>query len=142
MKLTDDEIRRITMAAIEEMGENATPELVKKAVAKSIEKLGTEEITFPKGDEPSGKLILTSFGLNQSGVVAKITQCLAEANCDIHDISQKLMGDFFTMIMIIDLTNATKDLNGLQQILNGIADELKIKIYVQHEDLFRKMHRI
>ena len=142
MRLTDDEIRRITMAAIEEMGENATPELVKKAVAKSIEKLGADVVSLPKGEEPSGRLILTSFGLNQTGVVAKITQCLSEANCDIHDISQKLMGDFFTMIMICDLTNATKDLNGLQQALNGVADDLKIKIYVQHEDLFRKMHRI
>lgn len=142
MRLTDDEIRRITMAAIEEMGENATPELVKKAVAKSIEKIGADVVSLPKGEEPSGRLILTSFGLNQAGVVAKITHCLAEANCDIHDISQKLMGDFFTMIMIIDLTNATKDLNGLQQVLNGIADDLKIKIYVQHEDLFKKMHRI
>jgi ACT domain-containing protein len=52
------------------------------------------------------------------------------------------MGDFFTMIMIIDITDSNKDLKEVQDSLNIIAQELKIKIYLQHEDVFRYMHRI
>ena len=52
------------------------------------------------------------------------------------------MGEFYTMIIILDISNSSKDLADLQSDLNKVADELKIKIYLQHEDLFRYMHRV
>ena len=52
------------------------------------------------------------------------------------------MGDFYTMIIILDISNSPKDLSELQNDLNKVAEELKIKIYLQHEDLFRYMHRV
>jgi ACT domain-containing protein len=46
------------------------------------------------------------------------------------------------MIMIVDLTNSPSDLKTVQEELAKVAEELKIKIYLQHEDVFRYMHRI
>lgn len=142
MRLTEDELRRITLSAISELGENATPELVKKAVAKAVEKIETSANSLPKEETSQGKIILTSFGLNKTGVVANITKALSDADCDIQDITQKIMHDFFTMIMIVDISSSKKDVGDLQKDLAKIADDLKIKIYVQHEDIFRQMHRI
>jgi len=142
VRLTEEELRKITLTAISEMGENATPELVKKAVSKAVEKLESIGDTLPKQTASSGRIILTSFGLNKSGVVASISKTLSDANCDIQDISQKIMGDFFTMIMIVDISSSGKEIGDLQKDLSKIADDLKIKIYVQHEDIFRQMHRI
>lgn len=142
MRLTEEELRKITLSAIEELGDKATPENVKQVVSKAVEKYGIEENRTAQTTQDSGRIILTSFGMNKPGVVASITGAFSEANCDIQDISQKLMGEFFTMIMIIDITNSEKDLSGIQENMNKVAEELKIKIYLQHEDVFRNMHRI
>ncbi|NMB80397.1 MAG: ACT domain-containing protein [Ignavibacteria bacterium] len=97
---------------------------------------------FKKGDVSSGRVILTSFGLNKPGIVAGVTKALGDSNCDIQDLTQKLMGDFFTMIMVIDISSSQKDLKQIQEEMSKVADDLKIKIYLQHEDVFRYMHRI
>ncbi|MBM4171823.1 MAG: ACT domain-containing protein [Ignavibacteria bacterium] len=86
--------------------------------------------------------MLTSFGLNKPGIVAGVTKALSENNCDIQDLSQKIMGDFFTMIMIVDISASQKELKEIQTEMAKIGEELKIKIYLQHEDVFRFMHRI
>lgn len=142
MKLKEEEIRKITLDAIQELGANATPEKVKETVRKKIEETGGGEYIFKKGDVSSGRVILTSFGLNKPGIVAGVTKALGDSNCDIQDLTQKLMGDFFTMIMVIDISSSQKDLKQIQEEMSKVADDLKIKIYLQHEDVFRYMHRI
>lgn len=141
MAFNEDEIRKMTLAAIAELGENATPELVKEVVSKAMNDPGV--LDKPSGEtRTSGKVILTSFGMNHPGIVAGVTETLSKADCDIEDMSQKLMGEFYTMIIILDISNSPKDISELQNDLNAVAEKLKIKIYLQHEDLFRYMHRV
>lgn len=141
MALTEDEIRKITLQAIADLGDKASPDRVKEVVSQVIDQAGS--FSKPISSEKStGKVILTSFGMNHPGIVAGVTQALSQANVDINDMSQKIMGDFYTMIIILDISNSSKDLSGLQNELNNIAENLKIKIYLQHEDLFRYMHRV
>jgi len=142
VKLSEDEIRRITLTAINEMGDDATPELVKKAVSRAVSKLDTQPDFSKSTSSNQGRLILTSFGLNQTGVVAKITTELSECGCDLQDISQKLMDDFYTLIVIVDISGSSKNMSEIQEKMNKIAEALKIKIYLQHEEIFRQMHRI
>ena len=139
MALTEEEIRKITLQAISELGKDATPERVKQVVKEAVSK---GEIEISDDQKSMGKVILTSFGMNHPGIVAGVTSALSRANVDITDLSQKLMGDFYTMIIILDISNSSKNLSELQSELNKIAEELKIKIYLQHEDLFRYMHRV
>lgn len=142
MALNEDEIRKITLHAIQELGEKATPELVKKIVSNAIEHYTPTLDKSERINKDSGRVILTSFGMNYPGIIASVTQVLSAAGCDIRDLSQKLMDEFYTMIMIIDISKSTKDLNELQTELHHVAERLKIKIYLQHEDLFRYMHRV
>ncbi|MFA7421620.1 MAG: ACT domain-containing protein [Melioribacteraceae bacterium] len=142
MNFTENDIRRITFETISELGPNATPDVVKEAVRKKVETSSSVTFANKKPDAISGRVILTSFGLNKPGIVAAITTALGKSNCDIQDLSQKIMGDFFTMIMIIDITNSQKDLKEIQEEMYKTAEPLNIKIYLQHEDVFRYMHRI
>ncbi|MEG8947644.1 ACT domain-containing protein [Rosettibacter firmus] len=142
MKLTEEEIRKITLETINELGKDATPSEIKEAVQKKIELMSDYDLKLKSGEVSSGRVILTSFGLNKPGIVAAVTKALAESNCDIQDLSQRIMGDFFTMIMIIDISTSNKDLKEIQNEMAKVADQLKIKIYLQHEDVFRYMHRI
>lgn len=142
MRISEEEIRKLTLRAIEELGNKATPDLVKEVVQKSVTKLGSIPDGYSEKDISTGRIILTSFGFNQPGIIAKITKTLSDAKIDIKDLSQKIMDEFYTMIMIIDISNSPKDLKELQNDMAKCAEELKIKIYLQHEDLFRYMHRI
>jgi len=142
VKLTEEQIRKLTIEAINELGEDATPQKVKAIVTKAIEKFPADDSRPVSNELAEGRVIITSFGLNEPGIVAAITKSLSEAKCDIQDISQKLMEEFFTMIMIVDITNSPKDFKELQQELKDVAEKLNIKIYLQHEDVFRMMHRL
>lgn len=141
MPLNENEIRKLTMQIIGELGSSASPDLVKKLVHEKIE---AKEINYQLSqiEKSTGKVILTSFGMNHPGIIAAVTKVLSDANCDVSDLSQKLMSEFYTMIIILDISNSPKNLSELQADLNKVADELKIKIYLQHEDLFKYMHRV
>ena len=49
-----------------------------------------------------GRAVVTTTGKNQRGIVARIAQAIADAGGDIVDISQTLVSDYFTMIIIVD----------------------------------------
>ncbi|MCF8259246.1 MAG: ACT domain-containing protein [Melioribacteraceae bacterium] len=140
MRLSDEEIRRMTLAAIAELGKDAGPDEIKKVVMNSVSKLDMNQTSSMEGD--SGRIILTSFGLNKTGVVAAITKIISEIEGDILDLSQKIMQDFFTMIMIVDISESPAGFKDLHDALTAEANRLGIKIYLQHEDIFRRMHRV
>lgn len=142
MKISEEEIRKITLEAIKELGDKANPETIKNIVEKSVEKFSTLQPENSEKVITSGRIILTSFGLNSPGIIAQITKILSEFKCDIRDLSQKIMDEFYTMIMVIDITNSPNDLRDIQEAMKKVAEDLKVKIYIQHEDVFRYMHRI
>ena len=142
MKLKEAEIRKITLDVIERLGEKASSAEVKRTVKEIVKNIEAGQPVVKPSDSSTGRIILTSFGTNQPGVISSITRTFSSSDCDIQDISQKIMGDFYTLVMIVDITNSPKDLREIQEDLNKIQCDNNIKIYLQHEDLFRFMHRI
>jgi len=67
---------------------------------------------------------------------------LANANVNILDISQTILQGFFTMVMVVDFSQSTVDLAELKRRLDEKGQELGLQVTVQHEDIFRYMHRI
>lgn len=88
------------------------------------------------------RAILTVLGQDRVGIVAGVSRVLAENSVNIEDISQTIMQDFFTMIMLVTVDEDKVSFTELQDALNKIGDELGVKITVQKEDIFRFMHRI
>ena len=86
--------------------------------------------------------MITSTGRNQKGVVAKLTAILAELGGDILDISQTLVGDYFTMLLIVDIAEMQVDFAQLKSALSQAADAMGIHIMLMHEDLVRSLHRV
>ena len=97
MNLNYEDIKSIVTIVLEELGEKASPTLVKSALQKTLEKMEHRE---KKENIDSGRAILTAFGVNKPGVLAKITTALSNHNIDIEDVSQKIMQEFFTLIKI------------------------------------------
>jgi ACT domain-containing protein len=148
MKINEELIRKITLSSMKELGNKADLDTLQKIVSKVIEKIEDEDgyeknISMDKSfTSESGRLILTSYGKNQPGIVARITTILAEYNCDVQDLSQKILQEYFTMIMLVDISNCNISFSDLKEKLSEIANEMNIRIIVQHEDVFKYMHRV
>ena len=88
------------------------------------------------------KAIVTVIGKDKPGIIAKVSSALAENSVNIEDISQTLMQDNFTMLMLCDLAKATVSLSELQGKLVELGNSIGVSIHVQHEDIFNAMHKI
>lgn len=88
------------------------------------------------------KTIITVVGKDTVGIIARICTYLAENNVNILDISQTIVQDYFTMMMIADIQNAEKAFAEISDELEAIGEEMGLKVKMQSEDIFQKMHRI
>jgi ACT domain-containing protein len=88
------------------------------------------------------RVIIAAFGKDRPGVAAALTAVLAENNCSIEDISQTVMQDYFSMIMIVNIAGSTLDFSALRDKIQATETQLGMKVYIMHEDIFRYMHRI
>ncbi len=90
----------------------------------------------------STRFIITVIGIDKVGIVAQVTRTMAEFNLNIVDISQTIMEDLFTMIMLAETKSEDFDLTSFQKEMDTQGKDLGVEIRVQHEDAFRFMHRI
>lgn len=88
------------------------------------------------------KAILTVIGADKVGIVAGVTQMLAELEINILDISQTIMGKSFTMIMLCDLSQSKKEFGEVKHALTKKGELLDVSIMIQREEIFDAMHKI
>lgn len=88
------------------------------------------------------KAVVTVLGADRVGIVAGITATLAERQVNIDDISMTVMGDIFTMVMLVDVTSADKEFLQLKETLEEKGKELGVQVMIQREEVFRYMHRV
>jgi ACT domain-containing protein len=92
--------------------------------------------------ENSNRVIISILGKDQIGIIAWMTGRLAEKSINVLDLSQTILQGFFTMIMIVDVSQSTASLVDLTKQLQKEGEERGLKVNVQHEDVFNFMHRI
>lgn len=88
------------------------------------------------------QVVITVLGANKPGILAGITKAIAEANVNVEDVSQKIMQDLFALMMMTDFSMANCSFENFQTHMQEVADQLKVKIFIQHEDVFRFQHRL
>ena len=88
------------------------------------------------------RVVITIIGQDRVGIVAMVSTALAEQNVNILDINQNIMNGFFNMVMIADMSGAKISLKDLQQLFKVKGEAIGVEIKVQHEDIFKIMHRV
>lgn len=152
----EDLIYRITRAVYDRLGSSANEELVEQLVtdvyrevqgavndarSTSAQSLGGSA-SAPAAEGSSSRMIISVFGLDHPGIVAGVSQILAEAGCSIVDINQTVVQSKFAMVIIADTTKARESAAELKERLRREGEKLGVRIYAQREDLFNAMHRI
>ncbi|PKG22199.1 ACT domain-containing protein [Niallia nealsonii] len=87
------------------------------------------------------RAVVSVIGKDQVGIISKVTTVISQNNINILDISQTILQDFFTMMMLVDITN-NGNLDELRSQFDTLGSELQLKINIQLEEIFQSMHRV
>jgi len=88
------------------------------------------------------RFVITVIGVDTVGIVAGVTRVMSDFGVNIIDIRQTLMEDIFTMLMIGEVKNENFALKEFQDKMTETGNDFKVEVRVQHEDVFKYMHRI
>ncbi|MBQ6757210.1 MAG: ACT domain-containing protein [Oscillospiraceae bacterium] len=86
--------------------------------------------------------IVTVIGKDTVGIIASVCAILAAEGVNILDISQTVLQDYFTMIMIVDTAECRISFAELSDKLRAEGEKKSLDIRIQREDIFEAMHRI
>jgi ACT domain-containing protein len=152
----EDLIYRITRVVCDRLGTTADEQTVEQLVTDIYREVqsGNGQSTYslkqpitssavPFSPEGSPvRMVISVFGLDHPGIVAGVSQILAEAECSIVDINQTVVQGKFAMVIIADTSRARDTAAELKERLRREGEQLGVRIYAQREDLFNAMHRI
>jgi len=144
----EDLIYRITRAVYERLGASADEQMVEQLVTDIYREVNTaspasSSVSPTSAAEGSAaRMIISVFGLDHPGIVAGVSQILADASCSIVDINQTVVQGKFAMVIIGDTSRARESTAELKERLRRAGEQLGVNIYAQREDLFNAMHRV
>src|SRR3954468_10159919 len=119
------------------------PVIENESAAKPVENGSTNAREREARDAGSSdRLIISVSGVDHPGIVAGVSQVLAEAECSIVDINQTVVQGKFAMIIIANMARARESAAALKERFRKEGERLGVRIYAQREDLFNAMHRI
>ena len=88
------------------------------------------------------KCVISVLGKDTTGIVAKVATTLLECGANIDDISQTLLGNIFSMTMMVTLNLEVADFNTTQERLRAAGEEIGVQITIQREDVFQTMYSL
>lgn len=88
------------------------------------------------------KAVITVLGKDRVGIIAKVSNLLADSGANILDITQTIMQDVFTMVMMIEISDINIKFTELADNLAALGEDMGLEIRCRHEDIFNSMHKI
>ena len=88
------------------------------------------------------RAIVAVIGKDHVGIIADVTALLAQYGVNVLDISQTVLQEYFTMIMLVDASQCTVPFADLARTLDEAGAQRSLQIRAQREDIFNAMHRI
>lgn len=86
------------------------------------------------------KAIISVVGNDTEGLIAKISSVCADNKVNILDVNQTVMGEFFTMLMLVDMAKLGIGFDEFKEQVKEVVPTMKV--HIMHEDIFRSMHEI
>lgn len=88
------------------------------------------------------KAVITVVGKDAVGIISKVSSVCADNTVNILDITQTVIGEYFAMVMLTDITNLSAPFADFVNTLEGLGKEHGLEIHAMHEDIFNTMHHI
>ena len=87
------------------------------------------------------RAIVTVLGKDRVGIMSLVCALLAQHNVNILDISQTILQEDFTMVMLVDAGGCDIPFAQLAALLEQEGREQNLDIRAKREDIFHAMHR-
>ncbi len=134
----------------EELGDSIHPDKLSSISDKINDRLSTsvnaDELVLLRmiSQEKTDKemAVVSVIGQDSVGIVAEVTRVLAESSANIEGMNQAIVTGYFALILTIDVSSMKVTIEKLQELMNAVAEKKNLKIYIQHENIFRSMNRI
>ena len=88
------------------------------------------------------KAIITVIGKDQVGIMYRVSSILNEHGVNIEDVTQTIMQEYFTMLMLVKIDESRTGFRELQSELEEMGREKGLSIRIQKEEIFDTMHKI
>ena len=88
------------------------------------------------------KAIITVVGKDQVGIMYRVSGILNEKHVNIEDVTQTILQDYFTMIMVVQVDGTAASFHEVDEALHEMAAQQGLSIHVQKEEIFDTMHQI
>ena len=88
------------------------------------------------------KAIVTVIGKDRVGITASVCSLLAQHSINILDISQTVLQEYFTMVMLVDTSACSASIGEMSDLLDQAGQGQGLSIRIQREDIFNAMHRL
>lgn len=88
------------------------------------------------------RAVVSVIGQDKVGIIADVSNFLAQYGVNIVDISQTVLREYFVMIMLVETDNAKVSLSELTELGKQRGEKTGVSIIIQHEDIFNAMHKI
>jgi ACT domain-containing protein len=151
-------VRQVARQVVARMGD-AQPEVLEAVVAEVMTAIGSGEASTSLVEVGPGidycqacldqerahtrnRAVLTTTGRNTKGIVARVTARIAELGGDILDISQTLVGDYFTMIVVVDVATLDVAFADFKAAMETEIQSMGLQAMMMHEDVVNSLHRV
>ena len=151
-------VRQVTRQVVARMGD-AQPEVLEAVVAEVMSAIGSGEAAASLVEVAPGidycqacldqerartrhRAVLTTTGRNTKGIVARVTARIADLGGDILDISQTLVGDYFTMIVVVDVATLDVPFADFKAAMESEVQSMGLQAMMMHEDVVSSLHRV
>ena len=88
------------------------------------------------------KAVISVTGCDAVGIIAKVSTVCAEFGVNIVDISQTVLQEYFSMIMLVEIDGINTSFSKFVDRMGDLGKENHLEIHTMHEDIFNAMHRI
>ena len=136
----------VVSRVLEKLGQQSpeTAQIVAQEVAQVLASTPASPVQ-PTGNGAAERIVVTANGPNRAGIVARLSSAVDEFGGDIRDISQTIVSGYFTMILVVDISGATRGgsrFGDLRLRLKQVSEDLGIHIVALHDDILATMHTI
>ena len=88
------------------------------------------------------RAIVTVVGKDCIGIIGGVCAHLATYNVNILDITQTVLQGYFTMTLVVDVSDLTMNFDEVKRQMAEYGRERGIDIRVQREEIFNAMYKL
>ena len=86
--------------------------------------------------------VISVVGRDRVGILKDIATKCADHNVNVIDVSQTVLRDMFTMIMLVDISKIDIKFGDFSAEMEDYGKGIGMEVRAMHEDIFNSMHRI